>query len=105
MTSYETKRRCHFSRAAHDQKQAALCGDCDTHLPRMIRALLLLLAVAGTLSAIGCPKRVSVPSGCQMGLEQEKTIRGSVPLETGDVSCALGGGCTKSSDLGTHCYP
>src|SRR5258708_7949387 len=96
MTSYETKRRCHFSRAAHDQKQAALCGDCDTHLPRMIRALLLLLAVAGTLSAIGCAKKVSVPSVVQMDLEQAKAMLAAVPLKPGAINCGPGARWTEA---------
>jgi len=90
MTSYETKRRCHFSHAARGHRQAALCGDCDLHLPRMIRALLLLLAVAGTLSTIGCAKKVSVPSVVQMDLEQAKAMLAAVPLKPGTISCAQG---------------
>ena len=59
-------------------------------LPPVMRALLMLVAIAAVISTTACTKKVPVPSLAQMDLDQAKALLSSAKLKPGNVLSAQG---------------
>jgi len=59
-------------------------------LPSVLRAFLILIAVAAAISTTACTKKVPVPSLAQMDLDQAKVLLSSAKLKPGNVLSAQG---------------
>jgi beta-lactam-binding protein with PASTA domain len=82
----------HFPLAEKARRTITHLGDYDRiiRFPRIMRSLLLLLAVAAALSTSACTKKVMVPNVATMDLDQAKAMLATMQLKTGTVSSAEG---------------
>jgi beta-lactam-binding protein with PASTA domain len=62
----------------------------QSSLPPLVRAFLILVAIAAVMSTTACTKKVPVPSLAQMDLDQAKALLSAAKLKPGNVLSTQG---------------